>query len=104
MKQLTNNLLKMNFYGIDMAAVSKIEFAFSQKVNEAPLKEAVYPGDDTVLIDGNMVGVIWTPADTQKFKAGKPFYADTRITMSNTEYQPATSIIELKMEPTLFEE
>ena len=104
MKQLTKNLLKMNFNGIDLSTVSKIEFAFSQEIGEPPLKTAEYPNKDASLIVDNLIGVVWTAADTEKFKAGKSFYADTRITLKDSGYQPETPIIKLVMNPTLFEE
>ena len=103
MKQLTKNLLKMNFQGIDLTTVSKIEFAFSQEIGQAPLKVAEYPGANTELVTDNMIGVIWTPEETALFKAGKPFYADTRITLSDSVYQPETPVLKLMMNPTLFE-
>lgn len=102
MKQLTNNLLKINFKGIDLSEVSKIEFAFSQEIGKPPLKTAEYPGDDTSKISDNLIGVAWTREETAKFKADRPFFADTRITMSNSEYQPETPIIKLMMKATLF--
>ncbi len=103
MKQLTKNLLKMNFQGIDLTTVSKIEFAFSQEIGETPLKTAIYPDDSTVVkLTDTQIGVEWTQAETALFEAGKHFYADTRITMADTEYQPSTPILKLKMEETLF--
>lgn len=104
MKQLTKNLLKMNFQGIDLTTVSKIEFAFSQNIGEPPLKVAEYPNNGAELIADNMVGVAWTPSETALFKAGKPFYADTRITLKDSIYQPETPVLKLMMNPTLFEE
>jgi hypothetical protein len=103
MKQLTKNLLKLNFRGIDLNTVSKIEFAFSQDIGEPPLKVATYPSTNAMLVLDNMIGVVWTEEDTALFEAGKPFYADTRITLSDSEYQPETPIVKLKMNPTLFE-
>jgi len=103
MKQLTKNLLKFNFQGLDWSTVSKIEFAFSQNIGEAPLKTATYPNTDTTLVTDNVVGVIWTAEETALFKPDKPFYADTRITLSDSEYQPETPIVKLVMNPTLFE-
>lgn len=103
MKQLTKNLLKMNFSGIDLSNVSKIEFAFSQEIGKPPLKTAEYPNKDAILIVDNMIGVEWTAEETDLFKAGKPFYADTRITLKDSEYQPETPVIKLMMNPTLFE-
>lgn len=104
MKQLTNNLLKINFKGIDLLnGVSKVEFAFSQEIGETPLKLAEYPGDSVVMLSNTSLGVIWTAAETKEFKADEYFYLDTRITPSDTAYQPETEIIKLKMNPTLFE-
>lgn len=104
MKQLTKNLLKMNFQGISLADVDKVEFAFSQKIGESPLKTAVYPDDeDVVKLTDTQLGVVFSMNDTALFKAGEYFYADTRVTMSDTAYQPATPIMKLRMEETLFE-
>ena len=103
MKQLTKNLLKINFKGIDLNTVSKVEFAFSQNVGEAPLKVETYPGENVVKLSDSSLGVVWTTADTALFEAGKPFYADTRITLVSSSYQPETPILKLRMNPTLFE-
>lgn len=103
MKQLTRNLLTMCLHGIDVADVERVEFAFSQNMSSTPLKLAEFPGNNTVDLGNNTIGVIWTPEETMRFEGGKPFYADTRITMNNSDYQPQTPIVKLKMEPTLFE-
>ena len=103
MKQLTKNLLAMSLNGIDVADIAKIEFAFSQNIHSTPLKLAVFPGEGTVDLGDNMIGVVWTPEETELFKAGKPFFADTRITLHDSEYQPQTPIVRLQMEHTLFE-
>ena len=94
----------MSFTGIDLSTVSKIEFAFSQKIGEKPLKTATYPNKGASLVTDGVIGVEWTPAETAKFEAGKPFYADTRITLNDSAYQPETPILKLTMNPTLFEE
>lgn len=93
----------MCLHGIDIDNVEKVEFAFSQNLRSTPLKLAEFPGDDTVDLGNNTIGVIWTPQDTMLFESGESFYADTRITMNNSEYQPYTPIVKLKMEHTLFE-
>lgn len=103
MKQLTNNILKINFKGISLSNVSKIEFAFAQEIGETPLKMATYPGDGVTKFSDTSLGVTWTAAETELFEAGKYFYADTRITMADTAFQPETEIFKLKMNPTLFE-
>lgn len=103
MKQLTENLLKLNFSGIDFDTVSKIEFAFSQKIGATPLKTATYPSDTAFKVSDNLVGIEWTKEETLLFEAGKDFFVDTRITLSDTGYQPETPIVRLKMNHTLFE-
>ena len=103
MKQLTHNLLKMNFQGISLNEVSKIEFAFAQNIGDPPLKTAVFPSETAALVTEGMVGIVWTKEETALFEPNKHFYADTRITMKDSEYQPETPIIRLKMNPTLFE-
>ena len=103
MKQLTKNLLKLNFNGIDLNNVSKIEFAFSQNIGESPLKTAEYPNNNAELIVDNLIGVVFSQEDTLLFKADSYFYADTRITMKDSDYQIETPIVKLKMNPTLFE-
>lgn len=102
MKQLTKSLLKMSFTDIDLNNVSQIEFAFSQEIEAAPLKTATYPSDGVVKLTDTVLGVAWTQEETQLFVAGKPFYADTRITLADSEYQPETPILKLMMNPTLF--
>lgn len=103
MKQQTRNLLKVHFRGIDLNTVSKIEFAFSQDIGKKPLKTATYPGEGTILVTDGMIGVAFSPEETALFTAGRHFYADTRITLKDSTYQPETPIVKLKMNPTLFE-
>lgn len=103
LKQLTNNLLKLNFSGVDFDLVEKIEFAFSQRIGATPLKTAEYPSQRAFKVSANLVGVEWTKEETAMFEAGKPFYADTRITLNSSDYQPETHIVKLMMYPTLFE-
>ena len=103
MKQLTKSLLKINFKGIDLANVAQIEFAFSQNIGEAPLKVETYPGDSVIKLSDTSLGVEWTAGETELFEAGKVFYGDTRITMADSAYQPETSMLKLRMNPTLFE-
>lgn len=104
MKQLIKNLLSMNLNGIKLADVERVEFAFSQNMHSTPLKLAEYPGNGTVDLGDNMIGVVWTPEETMLFAAGQTFYADTRITLKESDFQPTTPIVKLKMNPTLFRE
>ena len=103
MKQLTTCLLKFNFKGLALSDIAKIEFAFSQNIGEPPLKIETYPGENVTQITSTSLGVKFTPADTELFKAGQYFYADTRIHIVDGDCQPETAILKLKMNPTLFE-
>lgn len=94
----------MNFRGLDLSTVIKIEFAFSQKIGEKPLKTAIYPNNNATLLGGNLIGVAWTKEETAKFAADEPFFADTRITLKDSTYQPETPILKLVMNPTLFKD
>lgn len=104
MKQLTHNLLKMNFHGIILDDVQKIEFAFAQNIGDTPLKTAVFPSETAVVLSEDTLGIVWTQEETALFEPNQKFYADTRITMKNSVYQPETPIIKLKMNATLFEQ
>ena len=103
MKQRTQNLLEFHFKGLNMDRVEKIEFAFSQRVGESPLKVETYPGENTILTSSNSVGVFWLAGETELFEAGSSFFADTRITLNDTIFQPETNVVKLTMKPTLFE-
>jgi hypothetical protein len=103
MKQLTNNLLKLNITGIEWDDIKKIEFAFAQNIGEAPLKTVSYPSDRAFEITDGLVGIPFTINETKLFKPGKPFYADARITLKNSDYHVETHIVNLMMYSTLFE-
>lgn len=103
MKQLTNNILKVVFPNQDVGLFEKVEFAFSQEVGSTPLKLCTYPSDTVIKLTDNSIGVIWTAEETNLFESDEPFYMDTRISYTDSEYQPSTPIVKLKMNPTLFE-
>lgn len=103
MKQLTNSILKFNFHGLDLSKVSKIEFAFSQNLDSKPLKTSEYPSENVTKMTDNSIAVMWTAEETALFEADRCFYADTRITLSDSDAQPETPIVKLRMKPTLFE-
>ncbi len=86
--------------------VEKIEFIFKQeKDRSAPiLKSAVYPDTAERYGDKDLVLIPWSKEDTYLFEEDAPFYMDTRITRNDTEDQPDTPIVTLKMSPSLFEE
>lgn len=109
MKQLTHSVMPIQVcYDLDFTA--KVEFIFKQyRTAEAPvLKSCVwYPdgsGEGFRIEDTNVIGVIWTEEDTLLFQPDEWFYLDTRIYLSETPDTPETSLVALKMTPTLFEE
>lgn len=97
MKQGTNCLLPISI-GTDLALVKKIEFILKQNDLEMYFE---YPSDKTIK-DENAVNLIFTQQDTWAFKPNVAIYIDTRITLWDSDYQPETEIVSIKMSKTLF--
>ena len=105
MKQGLRLLLPVRFDGVSVSDISKIEFVFAQDIaiNNTIRKTSLYDrSNEDVMFDDGIFYVPWTPDETYLFKAQSPFYMDTRITLTNSDYQPQTNIVELVMNPTLF--
>lgn len=105
MKQGLQLLLPVKFDGISISDVEQIEFVFAQdvRIDTTIRKTSLYDGSsDDVFVDNGVFYVPWTSDETYLFRAGSPFYMDTRITLANSQYQPPTNIVELMMNPTLF--
>ncbi len=89
--------------------VERIEFIFKQKRsrNAETIKSAVWePSDENGVVriaDTNSLSVLFTKEETYGFEPGKPFYMDTRIYTEYSEENPATAIVELMMNDTLFD-
>lgn len=106
MKQGLRLLLPVRFDGVSVSDISKIEFVFAQDIaiNNTIRKTSLYDGsNEDVMFDDGIFYVPWTSDETYLFKAQSPFYMDTRITLTNSDYQPPTNIVELVMNPTLFD-
>lgn len=118
MKQGTNFLLPITIE-YDLTKIEKVEFIFKQlptpnpsyiaQPKDIPLEEEIslefiYPSDTATLSDTekDVINLHWNEDDTFKFIPDKYIYMDTRITLTESDQNPETKIIKLKMSPTLF--
>lgn len=87
--------------------ISKIEFLFRQvnNMNGMVYKKSVYdPSDsssDVTLVDNSFL-IPFSKEDSYLFKQNAPFYMDTRISLTDSDDNPETEIVEIFMNPTLF--
>lgn len=99
MKQGINFLLPVEI-GMDLEPVEKIEFILRQEDVEMQFE---YPSDKCIR-EGNVINLIFMQSDTWQFKTDVPCYLDTRITLTDSIYQPETELVKLRMNKTLFKE
>lgn len=100
MKQGIDFLMAIRI-GIDLDQCEKVELIFTQGEKE---RYVVYPSDEVVLEPGRMLLVKWSAEQTRYFEAGKKIELDTRITLKDTDQQPATNITTIVFERTNFKE
>ena len=109
MKQLTHFTMPVAI-GYDLDNVRRVEFIFKQyQTSEAPvLKSCVWESDGSgegVGEEGrDVIDLAWTPEETVLFQPDELFYMDTRLSLVNSLDNPETSVVSLKMTPTLFKE
>ena len=109
MKQLTHFTMPVAI-GYDLDNVRRVEFLFKQyQTSEAPaLKSCVWESDgsgDGVREEGrDVIDLTWTPEETALFQPDEWFYMDTRLSLVKSLDNPETSVVALKMTPTLFKE
>lgn len=105
MKQGTHFILPVEF-DLDLDTVERIEFVFKQekRLNSDIVKVNTYPDDCTRQENTNVILIPWTRDETFRFASGRLLYMDTRITLRNSDNQPETEILPIKMNPTLFRE
>lgn len=113
-KQGTTHSLAVSFSGdcenFSLDNMERIEFVFKQlRSKDAPaIKTAVWDASESGgalrIPETNTIAVLFSEEDTYKFKSGKPFYMDTRIYVQDSYENPATAIVELMMNDTLFAE
>ena len=109
MKQLTHFVMPIQVcYDLDL--VAKVEFIFKQyRTQEAPVLKSCerFPdgsGEGFRIDDFDTIGVVWTEEETMLFQPDEWFYMDTRIYLLGTPDTPETSLVALKMTPTLLKE
>lgn len=105
LKQGTTFALAVDFSGVDLDKAERIEFIFRRgPTNASPLiKRCSWPGGAQREEGGSRILVPWTEAETWLVPGDGTFYLDTRITLRGVRDQPATNLVALKMERTLFE-
>ena len=105
LKQGTTFALAVDFSGVDLDKAERIEFIFRRgPTNASPLiKRCSWPGEAQREEGGSRILVPWTEAETWLVPGDGTFYLDTRITLRGVRDQPATNLVALKMERTLFE-
>ena len=89
--------------------IDKIEFLFKQKENGDTLKTALWSStgtsrDCTRIGDEHVIYVLFTREDSYIFKQNDMFFMDTRIHYTDSEENPYTNIVRLRMNKTLFVE
>lgn len=108
MKRNFTSILPISFANIDFSTIKSIDFVFKKEQSEeaAVIKSSTYMADgtgDAQKRDGeNVIEIPFSREDTLKFEANEPFYMDPRIRLFDSPVEPETSIIKLRMNPTLF--
>lgn len=114
MKQGTNFILPITF-DFDLNLVESIDFVFRQSRNpkgqfsgagilDGIHKEFTYPSDVALLstTESNTIDLYWADVDTYKFNPEEYIYLDSKIHLKDSNVNPETEIIKIKMSPTLF--
>lgn len=104
-KQGTTFSLAVDFTDLDLDQAERIEFIFRRgPTSTSPLiKRCSWPGEAQREEGGSRILVPWTEAETWLVPGDGTFYLDTRITLQDMRDQPATNLVALRMERTLFE-
>lgn len=102
MKNGTTSILPVRFR-LNSSDIESIIFLFKQeKSNSAPeILVKNYPGQVEYNEEENIFKIPFSEADTWLFAEDKPFYMDTKITLVDGSV-PETTIVTLRMHPTLF--
>lgn len=105
LKQGTTFALAVDFSGVDLDKAERIEFIFRRgPTNASPLiKRCSWPGEAVREEGSSRILVPWAAAETWLVPGDGTFYLDTRITLQGVRDQPATNLVTLRMERTLFE-
>lgn len=96
----------------DFENIAGIEFIFKQEADDDEanaLKTAYWSKDglsrNCAKVDGQQTILVrFSRADTYLFEQGEDFFMDTRIHYEDTDENPFTNIVRLRMENSLFEQ
>ncbi len=100
MKQAINQYLPVEFGGVSLDDVAKIEFLFRQ---QSAARTVLYPSDEAVRLENSsVIQVMWTPEQTAQFSSAYEVELDTRITLNGTAVNPETPIVRFKINRSLF--
>lgn len=105
----TNLSLPLEIVDDKFNSINAIEFLLKQTEDGDTLKTAYWSRDgesrDAMLITGTQkVTVRFSREDTYLFRQNENFFIDTRIHYDDTDENPYTPILQLRMNPTLFAE
>lgn len=84
--------------GFDMEMVESVDFCFEQG---RARRIVHYPSDEAKDSDGQIL-VKWTPRDTWPFDPDRVIQLDTRISLKESDANPDTDIIPVRLRRTLF--
>lgn len=97
----------MSFCGILPGMIQRADFVFKQHRSEKSktllTKTYMADGEGEVYLNGGKFIVPMTERETRLFAAGREFYMDSKITLTDGGV-PETEIAALRMNETLFEE
>lgn len=107
MKNGTTPTLKVQIQNFDISKVQRVEFAFKAQKKEAAqlLLKKCWPDETSVTYDeeNGLFLLRISEEESRIFVPNSRVYMDTRITMTGGTI-PTTSIAEIFVTPTLFEE
>ena len=109
-KQGTNMVLPVRIDDRDFENITGIEFIFKQEPHcHGAIKTAYWSADgisrDAQRKSGERVILVrFSRSDTYRFKPNALFYMDTRIHYNESEDNPYTPVIAMRMTESLFEE
>ena len=85
----------------DLDKVDKITFKFMQKYNDRSVI-FTYPSDKAVRTEDNRIVLKWDAKTAFIFSSNGEIEMDTLIDLKDSDLNPETNIVSLKMDRTLF--
>lgn len=88
-------------HDLNISQVKSVRFIFKQKKAEDAPVILIKSYPDEVTEENGVFLIPFTEAETRRFKEGKNFYCDPKVTFANGKI-PATEILTLNCSPTLW--